>query len=179
MGGFGVPEPPTTPKAAADLKLIFHGQLTGDLALEALVAEYNMEILAEGFAWPGTMSGPNWDNPMLVMYDMSPIVPVPVGFVAFSSSKWIKEISVQGFYIKPAYRGLNFIKLLAGLKDHILENYPTTRYISWCTHWDNDRVRKIAKRIGMEPRSVSYSMDISTGHPDDPRVTSKGESITK
>jgi hypothetical protein len=176
MGDMGCPSP--APARARDFKLVFFGQLTGDLAVEALVAEYNVEIIAEGFAWPGISSGPAWDSPMIVMYDMSPPVPVPVGFVAFSSSKWIKEVGIQGFYMKPAYRGLSFIKLLQRVKEHILEKYPTLRYITWSTHWDNDRVRKIAERIGMKPQSLTYSMDISTGHPDDPRVTSKGDSIT-
>ncbi len=164
-------------KKAEDLKLVFFGQTTGDLAIEALHAEFIMDIYNEGFAWPGLVAM-SWDSPMLVMYDMTLPTPAPVGFIALSSSKWIKEVGIQGFYIKPAYRGLNFIKLLTGIKKHILKEYPSIRYITWSTHWTNDRIRGICRRLGMEPRSVSYQMDLSTGSPEDPRVTTRGESIT-
>jgi len=157
-----------------EFKLIFMGQCSGDVGIERLILEYNLECYQEGFNWPGMSSGPSWDSPLLVLYADE----TPVGFVAISSSKWLKQVSIDGFYIKPAYRGFSFVKLLIGLKDHVLEKYPTIRYIHWGTHWNNKRVHAIAKRIGMQPSSVNYRMDLSTGKPDDPRVCTKGESIT-
>lgn len=161
-----------------DLKLVFFGQLTGDLEVEAMVAEYNAQLYKDGLAFTGSLTGPSWDTPLIVMYDVSGRVPVrPVGFVAFTSTKWVKEVGIQGFYMKREYRGLNFIDLLQAIKAKVLKEYPTVRYITWSTHWENSTVRAIAKRIGMKPRSLNYAMDLGLGI-EDPRVTSKGVSIT-